>query len=280
MQTKPASDLKPLRLYLPINPADEPLQQPLSAKAYELTAFLRGLNQKDYAVEIFTLTAAQAGLFPSLQFPVLTSDTDILCAGILPTIDELSALLRLGCERVEEDSNCCSDVNPLREQAANLQDTQPDLAERLLMAGSAQSFGKPGVLFVCCHNSCRSQMAEAFLRQMAGDRFEVQSCGLTPCEIHPLTCAAMKEAGVELRGQTSKDYRAVTGRGCIRHAIFVCDVDEKECPRAFPFALHYHRHSFSDPAAAGGSHSEQMEAFRRVRDEIKAYTKILAKELR
>jgi arsenate reductase len=128
---------------------------------------------------------------------------------------------------------------------------------------------KTRVLFLCTGNSARSQMAEAFLRQLAGDRFEVFSAGLEPKGIHPYTRQVLAEAGLDISGQTSKDVAQFLGRVHFGYLITVCSNAEARCP-IFPgvsVRLHW---PFDDPAAAEGSEAERLACFRRVRDEIKA----------
>jgi arsenate reductase len=126
---------------------------------------------------------------------------------------------------------------------------------------------KPKVLFLCTDNSVRSQMAEAFLRHHAGDRFEVFSAGLEPKGIHPLTVRVMQEKGISLEGQTSKLLSVYMGKVNFDWLITVCDNADKNCP-FFPgigSRLHW---PFEDPAALVGSEEEQLAKFRQVRDAI------------
>ena len=106
---------------------------------------------------------------------------------------------------------------------------------------------KPIVLFICRHNTCRSQMAEAILRHEAGDRFDVYSCGLESRPVHRLTVAVMQEIGLDISQQQSKDVGRFLGKFRANFAVFVCDVDEEQCPHIFPFALHHLRWPFQDP---------------------------------
>jgi arsenate reductase (thioredoxin) len=131
---------------------------------------------------------------------------------------------------------------------------------------------KPRVLFLCTGNSARSQMAEAFLRSYAGDRFEVFSAGLEPKELHPLAIKVMKEKEISLEGQYSKSLMLYAGKIHFSYMITVCDNAEKKCP-IFPgmgTRLHW---PFEDPAACEGSDQEKLEKFREVRDVIEAKIK-------
>ncbi len=128
---------------------------------------------------------------------------------------------------------------------------------------------KTRVLFLCTGNSARSQMAEAFLRQLACDRFEVYSAGLEPKGIHPLTRQVLAEVGLDISGQTSKEIGQFLGKIHFGYLITVCSNAEARCP-IFPgmgFRLHW---PFDDPATITGSEAEQLAGFRRVRDEIAA----------
>jgi arsenate reductase (thioredoxin) len=127
---------------------------------------------------------------------------------------------------------------------------------------------KKCVLFLCEHNSCRSQMAEAFLRKYAGDRFEVFSAGLRPTEIHPLTYRVMNEVGIDLSGQHAKGVRQFFRNCPLSHAIIVCRIQEQDCPTIFPGVLQTLHWSFENPAEATGSEEERLEVFRTVRDHI------------
>ena len=128
---------------------------------------------------------------------------------------------------------------------------------------------KKRVLFYCKHNSCRSQMAEAYLKHFAGDQFDVYSAGLSPELIHPFVWEVMEEDGISLRGQTSKSIDLYLGRELFDTIIIVCQSGEAECPRMYPFALNVERWPLSDPAQVTGGKDEMLEAFRQTRDEIK-----------
>lgn len=126
------------------------------------------------------------------------------------------------------------------------------------------------VLFVCIHNSARSQMAEAFLNQLAGDRFEAQSAGLEPGVLNPLAVEVMREAGIDISGKPTKSVWDCYKRGAIfNYVITVCDQASAErCP-IFPGITKRLHWSFADPAALPGSREEKIEAARRIRDEIR-----------
>ncbi|GAB4152080.1 MAG: arsenate reductase ArsC [Planctomycetota bacterium] len=130
------------------------------------------------------------------------------------------------------------------------------------------SVRKPKVLFLCTGNSARSQMAEAFLRKYAGEHFEAHSAGLEPSGINPLTIEVMKEKGISLEGQRSKDVSEYMGKVVLAYVIIVCANAEKRCPAVFPGAAKREFWPFDDPAAVEGTKEEKLAAFRRVRDEI------------
>lgn len=125
---------------------------------------------------------------------------------------------------------------------------------------------KAKVLFLCTGNSARSQMAEGYLRQVAGDEFEALSAGIEPKGLNPLAVEAMKEIGIDISHQTSKDVRDFLGQA-IPYVITVCDHAKARCP-IFPRTYKFLHWSLEDPAEATGSHDEKLVVFRRVRDEI------------
>jgi arsenate reductase len=129
---------------------------------------------------------------------------------------------------------------------------------------------KQRVLFVCTGNSARSQMAEALLRHLAGERYEALSAGVEPKGVHPLTVEVLRERGVDAGGLRSKHVDEFLGRSLIHHAILVCDSAQKRCPNIYPFAGQVHAWPFRDPAACEGTRDEQLALFREVRDEIEA----------
>jgi arsenate reductase len=126
------------------------------------------------------------------------------------------------------------------------------------------------VLILCTHNAARSQMAEGWLRHLAGDRFEVHSAGLEPTKVHPLAIEAMREAGVDISGHAAKPVKQYMGRLTAHYLIIVCSDAEKQCPRMFPGMLHRLFWPFEDPSTVDGTHAEKLEAFRQTRDAIQA----------
>jgi arsenate reductase len=126
---------------------------------------------------------------------------------------------------------------------------------------------KAKVLFVCTHNSARSQMAEGFLRHLGGDAFEADSAGTEPGALHPLAVEAMAEVGVDISGQRAKSVDDFVQQR-FDYVITVCDDANESCP-IFPNALHRLHWSFPDPSAATGSHEERLAVFREVRGGIR-----------
>ncbi len=134
---------------------------------------------------------------------------------------------------------------------------------------------KPKVLFLCTGNSARSQMAEGFLRQYAGDRFEVFSAGLEPGFINPLTIQVMEEKGVDMSGHYSKGLDQFLGKVHFAYLITVCSRADEKCP-IFPGMGQRLHWPFEDPAAFQGGPEEKLTKFREVRDEIEAKVKEFA----
>jgi arsenate reductase len=126
------------------------------------------------------------------------------------------------------------------------------------------------VLFTCVHNSARSQMAEAFLNALAGDRFEATSAGLEPGSLNPLAIAVMKEAGLDISGQATKGVFEIFKSGALfGYVIAVCDAEAAQrCP-TFPGVTRSLIWSFPDPAAFDGTWDERLAKVRVVRDAIR-----------
>lgn len=127
------------------------------------------------------------------------------------------------------------------------------------------------VLFLCTHNSSRSQMAEGFLRARGGSHYVAFSAGTRPGGIHPLAVRAMAEVGVDISeqaGHRSKGLDAYAGQR-FDLVVTVCDSAAEECP-FFPGAKRQEHWGFPDPSAATGSEEQRLEAFRSVRDAIGA----------
>ena len=126
---------------------------------------------------------------------------------------------------------------------------------------------KTKVLFLCTHNSARSQMAEGLLRALAGDRYDVYSAGLEATEVQPLAIAAMRERGIDISGQTSKNLHEYLGKEHFGVLVTVCSQAEEQCP-IFPGVATREHWPFANPASAPGSDEERLAKFREVRDAI------------
>ena len=138
---------------------------------------------------------------------------------------------------------------------------------------------KPTVLILCTGNSCRSHMAEGFLRAAAGELVNVQSAGSKPTGfIHPLAITVMAEAGIDISGHRSKPLEEFLGQP-VHTVITVCGNADQACP-IFPGRVNRHHWPFDDPAKATGSEAEQLEVFRRVRDEMRRVFEAYAAGLR
>ncbi len=124
------------------------------------------------------------------------------------------------------------------------------------------------VLFLCTGNSARSQMAEAFLRKYAGDRFEAYSAGLEPKGLNPLTIRVMDEVGVDISSYKSKGIDTYLGKVLFQYLITVCDDAEKNCPTVWPGVNKRMHWSFEDPSVFQGTDEEKLAKFRYVRDQI------------
>lgn len=126
------------------------------------------------------------------------------------------------------------------------------------------------ILILCTGNSCRSQIAEGYMREMAGSRAEIFSAGIEAHGVNPKAVAVMKEEGIDLSGHTSNlisDYDGMK----FDDVITVCDNAREKCPY-FPGVRQFH-HDFPDPAKATGSADEVLQSFREVRDQIKTYVR-------
>ena len=130
---------------------------------------------------------------------------------------------------------------------------------------------KKQVLFVCVHNIARSQMAEAFLKSLAGDRFDVKSAGLEPGDLNPLVVAAMAEVGIDIANKKSKSVFNLYKKGeQFDYVITVCDEASAErCP-VFAGASNTIRWNFTDPSRIEGSPEDKMKMVRHIRDRIKS----------
>lgn len=145
------------------------------------------------------------------------------------------------------------------------------------MITNTRSQEKKKILFLCTHNSARSQMAEGLLRAFHGDRYEAYSAGVEATTVNPHAVVVMKEIGIDISGQRSKtpqEFKDII----FDLAVTVCDRAKVACPicstnielpTKSPRAREVIHKSFDDPAAAVGSEEEKLKVFRRVRNEIK-----------
>ena len=130
---------------------------------------------------------------------------------------------------------------------------------------------KPKILVLCTGNSCRSQIAEGYLRHFVNNKAEVYSAGIETHGVNPRAVATMKEDGIDISMHTSNnvnEYSTMT----FDYVITVCDNAKENCPY-FPASVKTFHHNFPDPAKAKGSEQEIAEAFRKVREMIKEYSK-------
>lgn len=124
------------------------------------------------------------------------------------------------------------------------------------------------VLFICTHNSARSQMAEGLLRQLYGGQYQAFSAGVSPAHLHPLAIEVMAEIGIDISHQRAKDVSELAGEQ-FDWVITVCDEAKESCP-TFPGAARYFHWSLVDPSQAKGDDEQRLAVFRRVRDEIRS----------
>ena len=129
---------------------------------------------------------------------------------------------------------------------------------------------KKKVLFICVHNSARSQMAEAFLKQMAPDKFEVESAGLKPGKLNPVVVEVMKDIGIDISQNKTKSVFDFYKQGKrYDYVITVCDESQAgQCPVFLGGGRKLHW-GFDDPASFQGTEKEKLEKTSRVRDQIR-----------
>ena len=126
------------------------------------------------------------------------------------------------------------------------------------------------VLFVCIHNSARSQMAEAFLNKIAADRFYAESAGIKPGALNPLEVESMEETGIDISGNRIKSVFDMHKEGrSFDYVITVCDESSAATCPTFPGAVKRIHWSFRDPSTLEGSDEEKLVKIREIRDEIK-----------
>jgi arsenate reductase len=139
---------------------------------------------------------------------------------------------------------------------------------------------KKKVLFICVHNSARSQMAAAWLNDICGDHFEAESAGLEPGQLNPLAVQAMDEVGIDIsNNKTQAVFDCFKSGDLYAYAITVCDESEAAgCPifAGVTKRLHW---SFPDPSAIAGTQQERLQDMRKVRDDIQARIKSWCEEV-
>lgn len=137
------------------------------------------------------------------------------------------------------------------------------------------------VLFLCVHNSARSQMAEAYLKKFAGDRFQVESAGLEPGKLNPYVVRALKEEGIDISSHKTQDvFQLYKAGNQFRYVITVCSKEAAErCP-IFPGITERLYWPFSDPSTFTGSDEEIMAKVREVRDAIRERVVMFVEEIR
>ena len=135
-----------------------------------------------------------------------------------------------------------------------------------------QTDNKKRVLFICTHNSARSQMAEGLMNALAGERYFAQSAGTEPSEVNPLAIEAMSEIGINIKKHKSKSVDEFIKQD-FDYVVTVCDHANETCPFFTGGRERIHK-GFKDPDAVTGSDVDKLEAFRAARDEISEWIKV------
>lgn len=126
---------------------------------------------------------------------------------------------------------------------------------------------KKRILFLCTHNSSRSQMAEAIINSLYSDRYQAYSAGTQPSTVNPFTVKVMSEIDIDLSSHRSKDVKEFKGWS-FNFVVTVCNQAQVSCP-FFSGAVRFIHQGFTDPSIAVGSYDDKIKIFRRVREEIK-----------
>ena len=139
---------------------------------------------------------------------------------------------------------------------------------------------KEKVLFICVHNSARSQMAEAFLDDICGDQFEAHSAGLEPGTLNPLAVETMREIGIDIsHKQTQSVFDVFKSGELFAYVITVCDETSAErCP-VFPGVTRRLHWSFPDPSTLRGTYEQRLASTRKIRDQIRARIEMWCDEM-
>ena len=125
------------------------------------------------------------------------------------------------------------------------------------------------ILFLCTHNSCRSQMAEGLANHFLGDRFQAFSAGTEATSVHPLAIKVLTELGIDVSGQYSKTMDEFEGE-VFDHVVTLCGDANEKCPLFFGGVQRVHK-GFDDPSRLAGGTDDVVPKFRQVRDEIKEW---------
>jgi arsenate reductase (thioredoxin) len=131
---------------------------------------------------------------------------------------------------------------------------------------------KKRVLFICVHNSARSQMAEGLVNALYADRFWAFSGGTEATRVHPAAIKAMAEIGIDISAHRAKSVDEFVDQP-FDYVVMVCDDSQTDCP-FFPGGKNYIHHAFEDPAACAGTDEEVLACFRRSRDAIREWIEI------
>lgn len=127
------------------------------------------------------------------------------------------------------------------------------------------------ILFICAHNAGRSQMAEGIVNHLFGDELEAKSGGTKPSSVNPLAIQVMKEIGIDISQQRSKNINELEGEK-FDYVVTMCTEDEEACPFFFG-GKEYMHHSFGDPSWIIGTEEERLQAVREIRDDILSWIK-------
>lgn len=152
-----------------------------------------------------------------------------------------------------------SNTKLIKKGSVERKELNDDLTHKVLVLGVKT------VLFICTHNSARSQMAEAFLNKLCGDRYEAKSAGVTPAGLNPYVVKVMAEIGIDLSTHRSKSILEFQGK-TFDYVVTVCDTAREACP-FFPGEKEIHK-SFPDPSAFTWT-EEILQNVREVRDEVR-----------
>jgi arsenate reductase (thioredoxin) len=128
---------------------------------------------------------------------------------------------------------------------------------------------KQRILFLCTHNSCRSQMAEGLANHFLGDRFQAFSAGTEATQVYPLAIKVLAELGIDISGQRSKTLDEFSADS-FEYVVTLCDDANDKCPLFFGGGRRIHQ-GFEDPSRLNGSEDELLPEFRRMRDEIRTW---------